>query len=336
MPPAWLAICGEADQTASKVNRMSVPHDRVFPVPLWILSLCMLALEFTLLAALVLAVAPSRPRVTILILLTVSLSLAVRALLAITAYRLSRWKGMIIPADLRMTRPQWLRYFAVEYFHLCMQSLVLIPLRPLFRTASERGKGPPSGPVILLQHGYAHNGGVWFFTARALERSGYRVFTMDQPLFASIDTMGDRLGDRISAVLSQTQAAQLTLVAHSMGGLVCRAYLRRHGGQFVDRLITLGSPHNGTFHAVLAHGVNGSQMRLGNAWLAELAKTQVQIPFWSLYSVHDTLIAPQDSSAMQGAENILLSAIGHVSMPSGRDTRAALLQVLPPTAGVSR
>ena len=132
-------------------------------------------------------------------------------------------------------------------------------------------------------------------------------------------------------MLRITGATQLTLVAHSMGGLICRAYLRRYGGDKVNQLITMGSPHQGTFHAKLARGANGRQMRAGNAWLTSLGETPVGIPFTSIYSIHDTIISPQDSSVMVGADNVQLSAVGHVSMPGGAVARRALINALEQT-----
>lgn len=72
------------------------------------------------------------------------------------------------------------------------------------------------------------------------------------------------------------------------------------------------------FTHILASGPDGRQMRPGNAWLNALNRVGVDVPFTSIYSVHDTIISPQDSSAMPDAANLELSAIGHVSMPSGR------------------
>ena len=132
---------------------------------------------------------------------------------------------------------------------------------------------------------------------------------------------GAKLAARIDEVLAATGAGRLTLVAHSMGGLVCRAYLRSFGGDKVEALVTMGSPHHGTFHAFVANGENGHQMRPGNAWLRELSEAVVPVPFTSIYSVHDTVISPQDSSVMPGANNVRISAIGHVSMPGGARPR---------------
>ena len=312
--------------------RASTPaekDDDVFPMPMWLLALLLLCIEFSVYVGAVWAAFFRYGEFVRGALLLVALPLLARLMVALASYALSRWKGINLLPSQRLKPIAWLKFFLVEYWHLCIQNLLLIPYRGLFHTRSERGTGPTDGRVVLLQHGYVNNGAVWFFTARALEARGYRVFTIDQPPFASIDTMGDLLAERVDEVLRITGAAQLTLVAHSMGGLICRAYLRGHGGDKIDQLITMGSPHQGTFHARLARGANGLQMRSGNVWLASLGESLVGIPFTSIYSIHDTIIAPQDSSVVVGADNIQLSAVGHVSMPSGAVARAALITALP-------
>ena len=299
-------------------------------MPLWAAALTLLALEFALWGWVANHFYFRHGLLACGIILVVALPLVARALVALASYFVSRWKGSPVPAAMQLGALAWLRFFVVEYFHLCVQNLVLIPFRGLFRTASERGGSTARGPVLLLQAGYVNNGAVWFFSARALERKGFRVFTIDQPVFASIDTMGVLLARRVDEVLALTSEQNLTLIAHSMGGLVCRAYLRQFGGAKVAQLVTLGSPHHGTFHAHMASGPNGAQMRPGNAWLTKLNETPVRVPFTSIFSAHDTVISPQESSRMAEAVNVQISAIGHVSMPSGKTVRHHLLATLEP------
>ncbi len=311
--------------------RTPAEKDVVFPMPMWTLAWLLLGIEFSVYAGCVWAAFFRHGDNLRGALVLLALPFVARLLVALASYALSRWKGMVLLPSQRLKPIAWLKFFLVEYGHLCIQNLLLIPNRGLFHTRSEGGTGPTDGRVVLLQHGYVNNGAVWFFTARALEARGYRVFTIDQPPFACIDTMGDLLAERVDEVLRITHAKQLTLVAHSMGGLICRAYLRRHGGASgdkIDQLITMGSPHQGTFHARLARGANGMQMRSGNGWLTSLGETLVGIPFTSIYSIHDTIIAPQDSSVVVGADNVQLSAVGHVSMPSGSIARKALIAAL--------
>lgn len=310
-----------------QTEQIAVP--RRTAMPMWLLAVLLLIAELTLYVIGLKIVCGACCDGPSILAAVIALALAARLIVALASYTLSRVKGVTLKPDQRLGALAWLKFFVVEYWHLCIQNLLLVPCRALFRTRSERGCGPAEGPVVLMQHGYVNNGAVWFFTARALESLGYRVFTMDQPPFESIDFMGDRLAGRVDEVLTVTGATQLTLVAHSMGGLICRAYLRRFGGAKVNHLITMGSPHHGTFHAWLASGPNGAQMRPGNLWLQRLQQTAIDIPFTSIYSVHDTIISPQDSSVMEGAANLELKGIGHVSMPSGLVARTSLLSVLP-------
>jgi triacylglycerol lipase len=299
------------------------------PIPGWAFILAILILELVVWSLLTRALV-ARGVMTDLQggVLFLALPFVARFVLALLSYALSRAKGMPLRPEQRMPFIAWWKYFLREYAYLCSQSLLYLPFRIFFHTSTERGIGPISGEVIVMQHGYGHNGAAWFGTARALEKMGYRVYTLDQPMFASIDAMGDRLAARIEGVLKETNESQVTLIAHSMGGLIARAYLRTHGGARVKQLITLGTPHHGTHHAYLASGTNGRQMRPGNAWLIELAKTQVAVPLTSIYSVHDTIISPQNSSRMSEANNIELTNIGHVSMPSGKATRVYVLAAL--------
>lgn len=60
-----------------------------------------------------------------------------------------------------------------------------------------------------------------------------------------------RLADRLDALVAQRPGAEVTLLAHSMGGLVSRYYLEsgtfdgRPGFQAIRRLIALATPHRG-------------------------------------------------------------------------------------------
>lgn len=61
----------------------------------------------------------------------------------------------------------------------------------------------------------------------------------------------DELGKRLAEKLAKDSAAKISLVAHSMGGLVSRAALT-HGAGKLERLIMLGTPNHGSFDAVQA------------------------------------------------------------------------------------
>jgi triacylglycerol lipase len=308
---------------------MKFTHAHGCPIPTWGFVLAMLLLELALWVALVrYGVASGWWSDVIGGVMVIALPFFLRFLVVYASYRASVRNGVQLKNDQQLHGLKWWKFFLVEYAHFCKQAFLQLPFPALFRSRSDRGNHAAHGKVILLQHGYSHTGAVWSSTTRALEAKGYRVYTIDQPQYAPIDAMADRLAQRIRDVLRYTNEPQLTLIAHSMGGLIARAYLRKYGSAHVEQLITLGSPHHGTHHASIAFGTNGRQMRPGNAWLAALNRTPAMIPLTSIYSVHDTVISPQDSSSLPGANNVELAGIGHVSMPSGRATRSALLAAL--------
>ncbi len=217
------------------------------------------------------------------------------------------------PDDIQLTAAARLRLFVNEFWALATSAPRMIGYRFLMR---DPNPGPSELPVVLV-HGLGCNAGVWFPFRRCLERRGIRpVYALSYgPPLASIEDFADQLAAKIDAVRRATGSAQIVLVAHSMGGLISRAYLRRFGGIHVRRLITIGSPHQGSKHAYLMNGRGLSEMRPGSTWLTDLNRDgesmTAGVPVVSLWSWHDSMVTPQTSSLLEGAENIALTGIGH-------------------------
>ena len=182
------------------------------------------------------------------------------------------------------------------------------------------------GLPVLLVHGYGCNSGYWHAMSQALTRARITHYAIDlEPVFSDIDGFVPQLHAAVDKVCSETGAAQIIVVAHSMGGLVVRAYLRDHGAGKIRRVITLGTPHRGTGIANFGWGPNSRQMRwTGRAdqgeasqWLQALEAAedpQQRSLFVSIYSHHDNIVAPQQSSFLPGATNIEFGGIGHVAI----------------------
>ena len=174
----------------------------------------------------------------------------------------------------------------------------------------------PAELPVLLVHGVLCNAGVWTRMKRHLEAEGLGpVYALSYgPPLASIEVFVEQVAEKIDAILAATGARRVAVVAHSMGGLVVRAYLRRYGGAHVARVVTIGTPHAGSVHAWMFPGVSLSQIRPGNAWLNDLSRPAGDAPLppmVSLWSWHDSMVAPQTSSRLADSENIELSGVGH-------------------------
>jgi pimeloyl-ACP methyl ester carboxylesterase len=99
----------------------------------------------------------------------------------------------------------------------------------------------------------------------------------------------------LSRVLAATRAREISIVAHSMGGLVARIALRSDAGQGVRRLITLGTPHRGSYAPVQAiRGVYPLVRRLAQIDPQHSPETLAREVFSSFHSLYQML--PLDGS----------------------------------------
>jgi triacylglycerol esterase/lipase EstA (alpha/beta hydrolase family) len=247
------------------------------------------------------------------LMLALAAVLAVRMAITANNFRLARRLGVTPPTEHALDLAGRLRMFFTEYgATMRASSWTMLRHRPRMHLASE-ARGLP----VLLVHGYGCNGGYWTQLAQVLTQERISHATVDlEPVTGDIDSFAGQLGPALHGLCQASGSERVVIVAHSMGGLVARAYLRQFGAQHVARVITLGTPHHGTALASFGVGSNARQMRRGGDWLAKLeAEDRAQRRlFTSIYSYHDNIIAPQDSSHLPGARNIAVGGIGHVAL----------------------
>ena len=246
---------------------------------------------------------------------TLGLFLALRALPVAITYGFMLAFSSPVPAGLRLGPLRFLLMVLAEYLGMILLFAVIQPFER-FWLKPDRLR-PASGRLpLLLLHGYQCNRGSWFWLRPRLEAEGWTVATHDlEPVLADIDSYAEGIARRIDEVLAATGAPRLILVGHSMGGLAARAYLRRYGAARVERLITLATSHQGSRLGALAWGANGRQLRLGNSWLAALARVRPPPGSASIYSVHDNHVMPQrECSELAGARAVPLAGVSHLGM----------------------
>lgn len=209
-----------------------------------------------------------------------------------------------------------------EFAACCALFLVIQPFERLWMGGERLPRGRR---VVLLVHGYGCNRGAWWWLRRRLEADGYAVATVSlEPLDAGIDAFVPLLHQRIEDACRDAGRARLQLVGHSMGGLVARAYLQRHGHLRVCRLVTLASPHGGSLLARFGLGANARQMRPGSPWLAALPPLPDGLRAIALRASHDNFVLPQDHQRLPGATDVELPGLGHLALLFSRRAARAL------------
>ncbi len=195
-------------------------------------------------------------------------------------------------------------------------------------------------PVLLI-HGYINNAGSMWRLWQALRNRGVDVHTLNlEPVYADIEAYVPLIESRVKAICALTGADRVTLVCHSMGGLAARAYLRHCQRTGLDaalcKVVTLGTPHHGTALARFEWSANGRQMVPGNPWLERLGADERgawPCPMVSIYSLDDNVVVPQRTAHLDGARNVEVAGIGHISLPL---SRRVIELVLPEVEGPSR
>ncbi len=183
---------------------------------------------------------------------------------------------------------------------------------------------------VVLVHGFMCNRGLWLPWFARLRAAGHAHVAVNlEPVMGSIDEYADTIEDAVARVTAATGQAPV-LVCHSMGGLAARAWLRAHQADGrVHRVLTLGTPHGGTWLGRFSRAVNGRQMSLAGDWVVALQRAEPAgraALFTCWYSNCDNIVFPATTAAMQGADNRLVQGVAHVEMAFDAGVMEACLE----------
>jgi triacylglycerol lipase len=180
---------------------------------------------------------------------------------------------------------------------------------------------PPSAQGrrgVLLVHGFFCNRGLWNNWLERFTAIGVPVVAVTlEPPFGAIDHYANLIELAVQRLQSCTGQAPV-VVAHSMGGLAVRRWWADQvDATRIHKLITLGTPHHGTWLARMAFSINGRQMRLNSSWLQALAQREPPLRAAHcvcFYSHCDNIVFPPTTATLVGADNQHLVGVAHVHM----------------------
>lgn len=182
------------------------------------------------------------------------------------------------------------------------------------------GLHPPVAGLVLV-HGFICNRGFWSPWMARLRGLGvpYMAVTLE-PVFGSIDQYVEAIDAAVRRMRASVEAP-VVLVAHSMGGLAVRAWhSRQDGDDGIAQVITIGSPHQGTWMGRFAVSRNAQQMRRGSDWLRtleqrEAARSAAPYQLYTCFYSHcDNVVFPASTATLPGADNRHLPGRAHIQM----------------------
>jgi len=154
-------------------------------------------------------------------------------------------------------------------------------------------------PFVLV-HGWNGSNSQWDtivdrFVADGYERCSFYRFSWSTAFDDNV-TAAKNLADFVADVRVDHSNQQVTILAHSNGGLITRQFrVFENGYAANDRFITLGTPHNGTTWAntLICLQTSCTDMQPGSAFLNNLAGQGCDRSIWS---DSDLIVLPAESA----------------------------------------
>lgn len=195
------------------------------------------------------------------------------------------------------------------------------PLLPLYYLLGRRmgGRGAKGVPIVFV-HGYMQNRVGFVGLARTLGKRGLGpMYGFNYPWFTPITSNARRLERFVERVCAETGSAAVDLVCHSMGGLVAMEMMAdeaKHAALKVRRCVTIATPHAGVLWRGPLLGIGATSLRKGSKLLTVHAGLKVAIPTLSIFSTHDNVVFPKESSslALRGGTDVEVEGLAHLAI----------------------
>jgi len=173
---------------------------------------------------------------------------------------------------------------------------------------------------ILFVHGYLGSSANWETMKQRFRDDGWQDFELysyNYSFITSNATTAAEIRSQVDDIISKTGAAKVDIIAHSMGSISSRYYLKNLGGTAkVDAWVSLAGPNHGTDDVENQKcGTNPCKEIIpGSAFLLALNAGD-ETPGLSRYATWrspcDATINPDESVILSGATNTLTACIPH-------------------------
>jgi triacylglycerol lipase len=181
--------------------------------------------------------------------------------------------------------------------------------------------GASAQDPILFVHGYIESASVWNTMIGRFEKDGYAKSSLSAYSYNTSQSNkidAEEVKSKVESLLKSTGATKVDIIAHSMGSLNSRWYIKFLGGESkVDDWVSLGGPNHGTEFANFCGSTSCVEMRIGSKFLGELNagdETPGTVNYGTWWSPCDEIINPDSSVALSGASNNKTACISHTAL----------------------
>jgi len=199
-------------------------------------------------------------------------------------------------------------------------AILLYPLGYLLGESSSASIRPDERPILLC-HGYLHNRSAFLLMNHRIRRAGWNnvIAPNFRPASASIPRFAEQLSEKVRHAISRTGCDRVSLIGHSMGGLVVRYYIEKLGGSSsVHTAITLGTPNLGTKMAVFGPLDTARQFRPDSMVITDLRQPSSSyegVNMVSIWSDFDNVVLPPENASLpEPCKNIVVHNVGHIAL----------------------
>jgi triacylglycerol lipase len=176
---------------------------------------------------------------------------------------------------------------------------------------------------ILFVHGWSRSASDWNTMKANFEKDGWAKKQLQAYSYntstSNKTTAETTVKTEVEKLLETNKASKVDIIAHSMGSLNTRWYIKfvEGGGTKVDDWVSLGGPNHGTDFANLCFSTACVEMRQGSTFLSELNagdETPGAVNYGTWWSPCDEIINPDSSVALAGATNTETACISHSAL----------------------
>lgn len=174
-----------------------------------------------------------------------------------------------------------------------------------------------SGRTVVLIHGFRFRISIHNHARKAKRRGrNFALFEYDWRL--GIDEISDMF-----YVWCEDQhkagSGDLVVIAHSLGGLIATRMLQRHTPKFVTHLVTVATPHAGTYAAYISWMQSAKDMRPNSHFIRTYIPEVPGYEHMNVIAESDWIILPYNSCILPDtsvARQLSIPGIGHLNMLS--------------------